>query len=171
MKPTIYFLDDNNDKRIPHGRQGKPKLIRRFINSVHETYPQNSTIFYPNELIHDVVCILDIDNVKIGMMSHENPIQTNNNLLNFFSDKGCDLIFCTSIRPLELNRAIANLVSGGMIQSVYLKSIWCESIEVNQLMDYEVSKLIEILQIHLDQHGKQAYKKSEDNLHQNRRVG
>lgn len=146
MKPIIYFLDDKNGS-------GKPRLMRGLISQLQNTTKKNQIIFYPNELINDVLCVMDVAGLKVGMMSHENTSQSASNLLSFFADKGCDLLFCTSINPDELNKSVANLVADGMVQSVYLKSIWSSSIKIDRLLDYEISKLIEILQIHIDERG------------------
>lgn len=143
MKPTIYFLDDKNGS-------GKPRLINGLIKELMKEPKQNDVIFFPNDLMNDVLCVMEIGGTKIGMMSHENPSQSPSNLLNFFSDKGCTAIFCTSIQPASLNKAVSNLVAGGMVQSVYLKSIWSPNFEVEGLLEYEISKLIEIISVHTD---------------------
>ena len=164
MKPIIYFLDDKNGN-------GKPRIMRGLISQLQNSTEKNQIIFYPNELINDVLCVMDITGIKVGMMSHENQTQSANNLLSFFADKGCDILFCTSINPIELNKSVAGLVADGKVQSVYLKSIWSSSIKIDRLLEYEISKLVEILQIHIDERGSDAAIAFSDSSTKNLKVG
>lgn len=143
MKPIIYFLDDKSG-------HGKPTLIRALTERLEESIHYTKTIYYPSDLLQDTVCVLEVGGLRIGLMSHEDPSHSPGTLLNFFSNKGCQILFCTSIQPNNLNKAIASLVSNGVVQSVYLKSIWSPQFEMESLKQYELNKLVEIIELHTE---------------------
>ena len=153
MKPTIYFLDDQIG-------QGKPKVIRGLANRlILEASNLNMTI-RPLDISNDLVYVIETEHLNIGLMSHETPQQAPKNLIHFLEGENCKVIFCSSVLKQELNKAIANLVTNSGYQSVYLKSAFSSLFQLEQLLSYEVSKLLEIVKISIDYCNKRQEKSS-----------
>lgn len=143
MKRTIYFLEDKTGL-------GQPQVIQGLINRMILRANELNLIIRPLDIKTDVLCVIESGNLSIGMMSHESPSHSSADLLHFLDEQNCQIIFCTSILRDDLTKVIARYVSQKGYQSVYLKSIWSPNIAVNQLLNYEVSKLEEIVTICID---------------------
>ena len=97
-----------------------------------------------------LMAYITIDPTNIGIVSHENIHQSPRDLLSLLTDKKCDVIICTSIDRKTIDRSISSYIMQGLYQSNYLQSIWSPVIPVNLLLDYEISKLIEIINLHVE---------------------
>lgn len=143
MKRTIYFLEDKTGL-------GQPKVIQGLINRMILRANDLNLIIRPLDIKSDVLCIVESGNLSIGLMSHESAAHSSADLLYFLDEQECQIIFCTSILRDDLTKVVARYVSQKGYQSVYLKSIWSPQIEVRQLLNYEVSKLEEIVTLCLE---------------------
>ncbi|UKN01150.1 hypothetical protein K6119_15580 [Paracrocinitomix mangrovi] len=146
MKTKIYILEDKLGN-------GKPRHIKSLIANIQQNYEGVKSTFAPTDLRGDTIHLLTINRVKIGFISHENPQHTVQSLLSYFENKGCHAIFATSVNKNELNNTVANLVVNGIADSVFLKSIWTSELNVELLFEYEISQLMEIVDLHLEAYG------------------
>jgi len=143
MKPTIYFLDDQIGK-------GRAQVIRALTNRLILEATNLNLIVRPLDIQTDLVYVIESEGLNIGLMSHENPEQRPADLIRFLHEEDCQLIFCSSNWNKELNKAIADLVVNKKFQSIYLKSAFSSLLQVEQLLAYEVSKLVEIIRISIE---------------------
>ncbi len=143
MKRTIYFLEDKTGL-------GQPKVIQGLINRMILRANDLDLIIRPLDIKSDVLCVIESKGLSIGMMSHESVSHSSADLLHFLDEQECKIIFCTSVQRDDLTKVVSRYVSQKGYQSVYLKSIWSPYIEVNQLLNYEISKLEEIALMCLD---------------------
>ena len=143
MKRTIYFLEDKTGL-------GQPKVIQGLINRMILNANELNLIIRPLDIKSDLLYVIESEKLSIGMMSHESFQHSSADLLHFLDEQNCGIIFCTSVQRDDLTKVISRYVSNKGYQSVYLKSIWSPKIEVNQLLNYEISKLEEIVMMCLE---------------------
>jgi uncharacterized HAD superfamily protein len=143
MKPTIYFLDDQIG-------QGQPKVIRGLANRLILEAANLNLVIRPLDIKDDLVYVIESENLSIGLMSHENRHQAPKDLIRFLEGEDCQIIFCSSVSKQEMNKSIANLVSNNGYQSIYLNSAFSSLFQLDQLLKYEVSKLLEIVKISIE---------------------
>jgi hypothetical protein len=143
MKPTIYFLDDQIGK-------GRAQVIRALTNRLILEATTLNLVVRPLDIQTDLVYVIEADGLSIGLMSHENEEQRPADLIRFLEEENCQLIFCSSAFNKDLNKAIADLVVNKKYQSIYLKSAFSSLLKVDQLLNYEVSKLLEIIKISIE---------------------
>ncbi len=143
MKPTIYFLDDQIGK-------GRAQVIRALTNRLILEATTLNLVVRPLDIQTDLVYVIEAGGLNIGLLSHENPQQSPSELIRFLHEQKCQLIFCSSTFPKDLNKSIADLVVNKKFQSIYLKSAFSSLLQVDQLLAYEVSKLLEIIKISIE---------------------
>jgi hypothetical protein len=143
MKPTIYFLDNNSG-------QGLPKVIRGLANKLFLYSADFGLEMRPIDILGDLIIVAAHPTLNIGLLSHENEDQSVDELMRFLNDEKCDVIFCTSIDREVMDKSIARFVSSGKYQSVYLKNVFSSLIELNQLLEHEILKLYEMIELFLE---------------------
>jgi hypothetical protein len=142
MTPTIFLIENIV--------QPTTNIVKRLAEELQQPKYESSTISFPNSFDNDLLCVVDLMGLKIGLMDHNNVTQSPTHLLDFFSNKSCKLIFCTSVNNSELKEHIEELAKNESVKFIHFTRIWSGKLTIEHLKDYQVLKLMEIIALFSD---------------------
>lgn len=157
MKSNIIYIENQNNKSAGLVKALNEEILLPKYNS--------RVLFSPNSFKQDLLCVVEIEGLKVGLMDHQDPTQSPSHLLDFFSNKACNLIFCTSINNLDLKSKIDELVNSSSVNLMHFKNIWSSSFESKELVDYQLEKWMNIIHMFANIHSSSSssFKKKNSN--------
>ena len=131
--------------------ENRATIISQVHTKLSLTYGREQDIHCNYVLHNDLIATFSVNGVRVGLVSHQNPSQQVEELIDQLIQRSCRIIIFTSVNSSSADDNLSTLLSQKNFKTINLLPFWSQAMEFDYLAQVEVENIVELVEMLTDQ--------------------